>query len=62
MVLEVRVVLLTSLPAPLLEEAPYGNTMRVLNVIAPVSDLDLLELYYGCNIGIYYALSIEGPF
>ena len=44
--------MLAPLPAPLLEEAPYGSAAGVLRIPAPVGDLEPPELDYGGDIGI----------
>jgi hypothetical protein len=51
-ILKRGLVVLTPLPAPLLEEALYSGAARVLRIPAPVGDLELLELNYGGDIGI----------
>jgi len=59
-------VVLTPLPAPLLEEATDGNATdgnatRVLDIAPAVGDLELPELDYGRNIGVNSSFGIEGP-
>jgi len=52
---------LTPLPATLLEEASYSSAVGVLDVTAPVRDLEPLELDDGGDIGVDGALRKEGP-
>jgi len=52
MILERGLVVLATLLAPLLEEAPYSSAAGVLRIPAPVGDLEPLELDYGGDIGV----------
>jgi len=55
------VVILTPLLAILLEEALYSNTTGVLDITAPIRDLEPLELNNNGDIGINSTLRKEGP-
>jgi hypothetical protein len=55
------VVVLTALPAPLLEEALYSDATGILDIAAPVRDLEPPELDHGRDISVDRALSKEGP-
>lgn len=59
-VLEARAVMLAPLPAPLLEEASYSGAARVLDVPAPVRDLEPPELDHGRDVSVDRALREEG--
>jgi len=61
MVLKARVVILTLLLATLLEEALYSSAIGVLNITAPIRDLELLELNNGGDIGVDSTLYKEEP-
>jgi hypothetical protein len=52
MIFKRGLVVLTPLLALLLEEALYSSAIRVLYIPAPISDLELLELNYGSDIGV----------
>ena len=54
-------VVLTPLLATLLKEASYGSAIGVLDVTAPVRDLEPPELDNSGDIGINGALRKEGP-
>jgi hypothetical protein len=55
------VVVLTPLLATLLEEASYGSAAGVLDITAPVHDLEPPELDNGGDIGVDSTLRKEGP-
>jgi len=52
---------LAPLPATLLEEASYSSAAGVLDVTAPMRDLEPPELDDGGDIGVDGALRKEGP-
>jgi len=60
-VLKAHTVVLAPLPATLLEEASYSSATGVLDVTAPVRDLEPPELDDGSDIGVDGALRKEGP-
>ena len=53
--------MLAPLPATLLEEASYSSAAGVLDVTAPMRDLEPPELDDGGDIGVDGALRKEGP-
>ena len=61
MVLKARAVILTPLLATLLEEALYSSAAGVLDITAPIYDLELPELNNGSDIGVNGTLCKEGP-